>query len=148
MTIADYDPAIAPSEIATIWHSSWTANNPELAKTAPLAPLVERAARELQTGRWQMRVARLGGRLVGFAAIVPPDSLLEQLFVVPDAQRHGVGSALLGDAMQRHPLGLKLRTQASNRDGLRFYARHGFVEYAREMHAHFNVEMIWLRWPA
>ncbi|MDB5367006.1 MAG: acyl-CoA N-acyltransferase [Rhodospirillales bacterium] len=144
--IADYDPAIAPSEIAAIWHSSWAANNPELAEAAPLAPLAERAARELETGRWQVRVARLGGRLVGFAATVPSDSLLDQLFVLPDAQRHGVGTALLNDAKLRSPRGLKLRTQASNRDGLRFYARHGFLECGREMHATLNVEMIWLCW--
>jgi GNAT superfamily N-acetyltransferase len=108
--------------------------------------LIGRAASELDTGRWQVRVARLGGRLIGFAAIVPPDSLLDQLFVLPDAQRHGVGTALLSDAQLRYPRGLKLRTQASNRDGLRFYARHGFVEFAREMHPTLNVGMIWLRW--
>jgi GNAT superfamily N-acetyltransferase len=147
VALADYDPSIAPCEIARVWHRSWTHANPDLAQTASIEPLLARVTRELADGTWQVSVARLDGRLVAFAAVLPADGRLDQLFVVPEAQGHGVGTALLGGAMERHPQGLWLRTQAGNANALRLYARHGFVEFARRPHETMPVEMVYLRWP-
>jgi GNAT superfamily N-acetyltransferase len=146
--IADYDPSIAPADLARIWFESWTDANPDLAHGRTVEPLIERTAEDLRTGFWQVRVARLGEALVGFAAIVPEEARLAQLFVLPAVQNSGVGGALLRDAMRRHPHGLKLRTQATNIAGLRFYARHGFVETHRVPHETEGYDMVWLRWSA
>ncbi|GIL39463.1 GNAT family N-acetyltransferase [Roseiterribacter gracilis] len=146
--LADYDAAIAPSEIARIWHTAWRDRNPTLAPQITLDNMTERAARFLAEGRWTVRVARLDGMLVGFCAVAKAEKLLDQLFILPSAQGRGIGSALLREAQANHPDGLQMRVQLTNHDALRLYARHGFVEYGRETHPVMGVEMALLRWPA
>jgi GNAT superfamily N-acetyltransferase len=51
---------------------------------------------------------------------------IEQLYVLPDAQRSGVGSTLLEVAQNTFPL-LDLWTFQRNLPAHRFYAAHGFV---------------------
>ncbi|GIL39462.1 GNAT family N-acetyltransferase [Roseiterribacter gracilis] len=143
--LAAYNPSIAAAELAAIWFASWTDANRDLAHGHTVDPLIERVTEELR-GRWRVRVARLDETLVGFSAMLEDEMRLEQLFVVPAAQNAGVGSALLRDAKQRYPDGFTLRTQATNVDGLRFYARHGFVETHRAPHETQGYEMVWLRW--
>jgi GNAT superfamily N-acetyltransferase len=148
MVLADYDPAIAPSEIAAIWHTAWRDRNPTIAPQITLDNMVERATKFLDEGRWTVRVARLDGRLVGFCAVAKAEKLLDQLFILPAAQGHGIGTALLREAQARNPDGLQMRVQLTNIDALRLYARHGFVEYGREPHPVLGVDMALLRWPA
>ena len=52
---------------------------------------------------------------------------LNWLFVVPEAQGRGVGTALLDLAKQRQPNGLALWVFAMNTPAQRFYEKHGFV---------------------
>jgi GNAT superfamily N-acetyltransferase len=148
LVLADYDPAIAPSEIAAIWHTSWRDRNPTLAPQITLENMTERATRFFAEGRWTVRVARLDGRLVGFCAVAKQEKLLDQLFILPSAQGHGIGSTLLREAQAHNPDGLGMRVQLTNKDALRLYARHGFVEVGRETHPVMGVDMVLLRWPA
>ena len=69
-------------------------------------------------------VAERDGRVVGYAALA--DRLLEHLYVEPDSQGRGVGSALLARVMLESPERLELWTFQRNTPARRFYERRGF----------------------
>jgi GNAT superfamily N-acetyltransferase len=77
----------------------------------------------------EVLVARESGEPVGFLALRGGD--VDHLYVHPDAQRRGVGTALLAAAKARRPDGLELWAFQRNTPALAFYARHGFVERRR-----------------
>lgn len=68
--------------------------------------------------------ARNGEALVGFVAFRP--GWVDQLYVLPSAQRCGVGTALL-DLAKSASATLSLWTFQRNRPAREFYERHGFV---------------------
>jgi GNAT superfamily N-acetyltransferase len=70
-------------------------------------------------------VADRDGQVVGVAAL--DEGMLEQLYVHPDAQGQGVGTALLMKIMRLSPAGLGLWTFQRNAAARAFYERHGFV---------------------
>jgi putative acetyltransferase len=69
-------------------------------------------------------VAEHEGEIEGLLAL--RGERVEQLFVGPDAQGRGVGSALLALAKGRSPGGLELFTLQRNARARRFYERRGF----------------------
>jgi GNAT superfamily N-acetyltransferase len=75
-------------------------------------------------------VAEEDARLLGFLAIrhsVTQDwETLEKLYVEPDEQGRGIGTALLDMAKELRPEGLYLWVFQKNEGGRRFYERHGF----------------------
>jgi GNAT superfamily N-acetyltransferase len=70
------------------------------------------------------------GRPLGFLAIRRSRKdaweTLERLYVEPDAQNRGVGTALLEKAKALRPDGLYLWVFQKNTGAIRFYERHGF----------------------
>jgi ribosomal protein S18 acetylase RimI-like enzyme len=68
-------------------------------------------------------VAEQDGRIVGFAAL--SDEVLEHIYVQPDLQGRGIGSALLDVAKERRPGGFGLWVFQQNTGARRFYERHG-----------------------
>ena len=52
---------------------------------------------------------------------------MDQLFVVPEGQGQGIGSALLLDVMALKPAGFTLRTFRANRRARAFYEARGLV---------------------
>ena len=64
------------------------------------------------------------GKLVGFIAF--REGWIDQLYVLPEAQGRGVGTALLAVATAAWP-DLSLWTFQRNTGARRFYERHGFV---------------------
>jgi ribosomal protein S18 acetylase RimI-like enzyme len=74
----------------------------------------------------EVLVVRREEGVVGFLA--RKDDLVEHLYVRPEAQRAGIGSALLEDAKTRHPSGLQLWVFQRNQGARAFYAGQGFVE--------------------
>lgn len=72
-------------------------------------------------------VAERGGVPVGFMAVAP--GWVNQLYVAVDAQRSGVGSALIEHAKSLMD-DIRLHTFQANRVARAFYARHGFEEIA------------------
>jgi len=56
---------------------------------------------------------------------------IDQLYVDPPTQGHGLGSRLVDVAKQRYPVGLQLWTFQINATAQRFYERHGFLAVDR-----------------
>jgi len=79
--------------------------------------------RKIVLARHEVWVAEADGRIVGFAAL--SDSMLEHMYVHPEAQNRGVGTALLDQARQRRPNGFRLWVFQKNEGARRFYERHG-----------------------
>jgi GNAT superfamily N-acetyltransferase len=73
--------------------------------------------------RHEVWVAEQEGEVVGFAAL--SGDLLGHLYVHPDAQRRGVGTALLGLVKAKRPNGFRLWTFQRNEGARRFYERNG-----------------------
>ncbi|MGD2078011.1 MAG: GNAT family N-acetyltransferase [Chloroflexota bacterium] len=65
-----------------------------------------------------------GDQILGLLAL--RDDLLDQLFVAVDAQRQGVGSALLAKARRLSPDQLRAYTFQKNRSARAFFEKHGF----------------------
>ncbi|SRR5579885_766970 len=77
----------------------------------------------------ELWVAEENGRIVGIAAV--GDGTLGHLYVHPDHQGRGIGTALLEKTMELHPDGFTLWTFPANEPACRFYERHGLraVQY-------------------
>ncbi len=71
------------------------------------------------------RIAEARCRAIGFHCL--REDVVDQLFVAPEAQRHGVGSRLLRDVMALRPAGFTLRTFRANRGARDFYEACGLV---------------------
>jgi GNAT superfamily N-acetyltransferase len=89
---------------------------------------------EDETRRWmrdivlrdlEVWIAEADERVTGFAALSA--DLLEHLYVHPQEQNQGVGTALLALAKERRPRGLRLWVFQKNVGARRFYERHGFT---------------------
>ncbi|ADO47844.1 GNAT family N-acetyltransferase [[Enterobacter] lignolyticus] len=79
----------------------------------------------------QIWVAEIDGQLAGFAAVWTRDNFLHHLFVSPDWQGHGVGSALLDKVQSELTDTGSLKCLVQNARALRFYQRHGWRTTAR-----------------
>jgi putative acetyltransferase len=82
-----------------------------------------RFLREVVLATCEVWVAELDGLIAGFVAV--GDELVEHLYVLPEHQRSGVGTALLDHAKERRPGGFTLWTFQGNDGARRFYERHG-----------------------
>lgn len=81
----------------------------------------------------QIWVAEIDGQLAGFASVWTRENFLHNLFVSPDWQRHGVGSALLKKVQSALTDTGSLKCLVQNDHALRFYLRHGWQTTARGM---------------
>jgi ribosomal protein S18 acetylase RimI-like enzyme len=70
-------------------------------------------------------LAIVDDRPVGLLVLAGDD--IDWLHVLPEAQGHGVGSALIDHAQSLRPDGVALWTYASNTPAQRFYERRDFV---------------------
>lgn len=99
----------------------------------PWLPRVHSAAEEIKyagqmiEAGW-VRVAKGDDRLIGF--IARHENEIYALYVLPEAQDKGVGTALLQDAMKTCER-LGLWSYEANDSASHFYRRRGFVEVER-----------------
>jgi GNAT superfamily N-acetyltransferase len=80
--------------------------------------------RDVLAPRCAIWLAYRGGALAGLIAL--DGRHVEQLYVEPDAQGTGVGSALLAEAKRLQPAGLSLFTFQRNARARAFYEARGF----------------------
>lgn len=71
-------------------------------------------------------VAEEDGHRLGFAAVYVNDNFLHSLFVAPDAQGKGVGSALLKKVQSEFTRTGSLKCLVQNRHAQAFYLHHGW----------------------
>ena len=88
-----------------------------------------RAWLESRLGRDEVWIAELDGVPVGYARLT--DAWLDDLYVLPAAAGHGVGSALLDLAKGLRPGGFCLWVFEMNLPARRFYERRGLVALER-----------------
>ena len=69
-------------------------------------------------------VAEHADRIVGYASA--DGEFLNHLYVLPEHQGRGIGTALLAAVMEHSRDGMKLWTFEPNEGAIRFYVRHGF----------------------
>jgi GNAT superfamily N-acetyltransferase len=93
-------------------------------------------------GGWIVHVPKLGPAVVGFLAY--NGDKLEQLFVAPEHQCHGVGKKLLDFAKTKMPSGFHLTSPVFGR-GSKFYEREGLKRGETYMHR-FGFEMVRYDW--
>lgn len=74
----------------------------------------------------QVWVAEVDGRIVGFLAMKQAEGYLDQLFVDPEWQRRGIGTALMTKAKALSPGGLALHALERNAEARAFWENHGF----------------------
>jgi ribosomal protein S18 acetylase RimI-like enzyme len=72
----------------------------------------------------ELWVATVDDVVAAFLAL--QGSYIDRLYVQPEFQRCGIGSALLEHARKLCPAGLELRTHEKNLGARAFYERHGF----------------------
>ena len=84
-------------------------------------------------------VAEHAGRIVGYASA--DDEFLNNLYVLPEHQGRGIGTALLAAAMEHSRDGVKLWTFEPNKAAIRFYERNGF-RTLRRTDGHTNEENV------
>lgn len=101
--------------------------------TMPWLPRMHSAAEEIMyagdmiEAGW-VRVAKREGKVVAF--IARWDEEIHALYVLPDAQDDGVGTALMEDAKTETDR-LALWSYQANSSATRFYGLRGFIETAR-----------------
>jgi GNAT superfamily N-acetyltransferase len=115
------------SEVAAVFRRSREAAMPWL-------PMLHTPDEDLDFFRSQLSghrswVAQAGGQVAGFA--VAGEGWLHHLYVEPDLRGRGMGSALLDEAKDAFPTGLRLWVFERNAAARVFYEARGFLEVER-----------------
>jgi GNAT superfamily N-acetyltransferase len=132
-------------KLAAIWFKGWQSAGIKVEGAITLAELRSRIPKELDNG-WEVSIARLKGDIVGFSALKMKFTNLDQLFVIPSAQRCGIGKALLDHSKLLSPGELFLWTAIDNVDARRFYEREGFKPGSQAIHKKLGHPIISYRW--
>jgi ribosomal protein S18 acetylase RimI-like enzyme len=132
------------SAVAELWLASW--NSAGLGDaTDSVDDLRERIVREVDAG-WTLYVAEVGGTPAGMLAIHKHNLHLDQLFVAPAFQGHGLGKKLLSLAREEMPDEMWLRVSLGNERAWRWYEREGFVLERLEQRPEWPLPRVYYRW--
>jgi len=128
-----------------MWRSSVDSVGIRYESEATVADLEIKLA-ESWPGIWDVWVIETDGRIAAFLALEPAKSVIAQLFIAPDSQGQGLGTALIGHAKNRFPAGASLWTDSRNDRARGFYERNGFDLQRIEKHpvaSHFRAYYAW-----
>ena len=128
LTIRPYRPEDL-DPVVDLWYDTWHAVFPDLRHHEPKEAWRRRFETEIAAEE-RVYVAEVGGRIAGFLAVKERgggQGYLHEIFVAPDLQGQGIGSALMQLAKELSPAGLRLHTLQRNNQAAAFYERHGFT---------------------
>lgn len=112
--------------VVRVWHASGLLAYPFIERWQRFTLELARSVfREEIASACEIWVAEAGDEIVGYLAL--RGSYVDRLYVGPNHQRRGIGTALLKFAMLRSPAGLELHTHEKNTPARAFYEQHGFV---------------------
>jgi GNAT superfamily N-acetyltransferase len=132
-------------EVARVWMNSWVSTGLDVASNFLLAKLRARVRLEIEKG-WSLFVADDDGELAAMLAIHLPLRYLDQLFVAPEYQGHGLGRRLLAFTRTHLPDEIELRCVRENEKAWRWYAREGFVFEQETVEPMTGFVMKYYRW--
>ncbi|MEO0714043.1 MAG: GNAT family N-acetyltransferase [Pseudomonadota bacterium] len=141
---------IAPADqeaVVQLWKASWHSIGISNVHDDAVghAALMERLTASLGTC-WDVYVCEADGALAGMLAIDPSTHELSQLFVAPDHQGRGVGTALLAHARALMPGGLWLTAAAENTRARHWYERENFILERIDRNDAFDRDIAVYRW--
>jgi GNAT superfamily N-acetyltransferase len=90
-------------------------------------------------------VPEADGMVIGILTLKP--SFIDRLFIAPEWQGFGAGSACLDFAKSLFPSGIELHCAQQNFAACRLYERHGFVPVIYLMHEPLGIGDVIYRWP-
>ncbi len=85
-------------------------------------------------------------RIAGFVVVSPRTGYLDQIVVAPEAQRLGVGKALIGAAKQIGRDGLYLHVNKDNTRAIAFYKTGGFVIAGEDVNRRSGAPVYMMTW--
>ncbi len=132
-------------EITRVWMASWESTGLSISEDASFEDLRARLPRQIAEG-WELFAARTGDEIVGMLAFYRQENHLDQLFIAPEYQARGHGSALLAFARKAMPDEIWLRTTEANIRACRWYEREGFVLEKTVKHKTLDRMMAHYRW--
>jgi putative acetyltransferase len=109
----------------------------------PIAVTRSRLVDALQAGS-ELWVPETDGAAIGVLGLFP--NFIDKLFIAPEWQGAGVGSALVAWAKSIYPCYLELRCAQENHVACRFYERHGFRAKTHRMADRPVIPEIVFRW--
>ena len=145
MIVKPYEPEHLDAA-ARLWLASWRSANVTRAAEPQLEALSARISDEI-AGGWTPYLGWRDGMLVGMLALKPATSRLDQLFVLPTAQRTGLGAQLLAFAKGQLVEGMWLRADADNRNTCGFFERRGFRLIESGIHPRLGHPTATYCWP-
>lgn len=116
--------------IVSVWRAASAVAHPFL--PADFIESEADALRNLYLKHAKTRVLVQDNQVVGFAALIGDE--LAGLFLHPTCHGQGLGRALVDDALKDRDH-LDVEVFENNKIGRRFYARYGFRETGRSLHA-------------
>jgi len=117
------------ANVADVVHRARTAAYPQMPPSVHTRDELDAWVAQTLAGPRETWVARAGDSVVGFLLLDP--SWLDSLYVAPEHQGTGIGTALLDLAKTLRPDGFSLWVFESNTSARRFYAARGLVEVRR-----------------
>jgi ribosomal protein S18 acetylase RimI-like enzyme len=132
-------------EVARVWMNSWVSTGLDEASNFLLAKLRARVRQEVDKG-WSLFVADDDGTLAAMLAIHLPLRYLDQLFVAPEYQDHGLGRRLLTFTRTHLPDEIELRCVRDNEKAWRWYEREGFIFEKETVEPMTGFVMKYYRW--
>jgi GNAT superfamily N-acetyltransferase len=109
----------------------------------PIAVTRSRLVEALEEGS-ELWVPEIDGAAIGVLGLFP--NFIDKLFVAPEWQFAGIGTALIAFAKSIYPTHLELRCAQENHAACRFYEKHGFRAKTHRMAARPVIPEIVFRW--
>jgi ribosomal protein S18 acetylase RimI-like enzyme len=131
--------------IARVWMESWQSLRLPHWDEADYAAMRTRIPFEIVDG-WQLFVADDAGTIAAMLAFRTRDNYLDQIFVAPAYQRHGLGKRLLALAREHLADEILLRADTRNHFAIAWYEREGFVRENEVIEDGWDAPRVYYRW--